>query len=138
MQDEKNGSREEPKSESARAQHPVSKASELRCEFLRVPQLSALLGISANSIHSQMRLGIFPIPHRRIGNVIVVKKADYQNWFDSEHGQRQRPPRARAGRPAPRTSSAAGEERMLPPATIKMILGRETSKERRERERGEG
>lgn len=50
-------------------------------DFIRVPQLAKALGISSTSIHAQMRHGNFPIEHRRVGNVIVVKLDDYVRWF---------------------------------------------------------
>ena len=52
-------------------------------DFIRVPQLAKALGISSTSIHAQMRRGIFPIFHRRVGNVILVKLDDYVRWFDN-------------------------------------------------------
>lgn len=53
-------------------------------EFIRVPQLAKALGISSTSIHSQMRRGRFPILHRRVGNVILVKLDDYLSWFEGD------------------------------------------------------
>ena len=53
-------------------------------DFLRVPQLAKALGISAKSLHAQMRAGSFPMPHRRVGRVIVVKLDHYVDWFLSE------------------------------------------------------
>ena len=53
-------------------------------DFVRVPQLAKALGISSTSIHAQMRRGTFPMPHRRVGNVIVVKLVDYVRWFHDE------------------------------------------------------
>ena len=52
-------------------------------DFIRVPQLAKVLGISATSIHSQIRRGNFPIPHRKVGNVILVKLDDYVRWFEN-------------------------------------------------------
>ena len=53
-------------------------------DFVRVPQLAKALGMSANSIYAQMRLGTFPIAHRRVGSVLVVKVDDYAEWFHAE------------------------------------------------------
>ena len=55
-------------------------------EFIRVPQLAKALGISSTSIHAQMRRGNFPISHRRVGNVILVKLDDYVQWFENGLG----------------------------------------------------
>ena len=55
----------------------------VRGDFVRVPQLAKALGISSTSIHAQMRRGIFPMPHRKVGKVIVVKLSDYARWFES-------------------------------------------------------
>jgi len=46
-------------------------------DFIRVVQLAKALGISSTSIHSQIRRRVFPIPHRRVGNVVLVKLSDY-------------------------------------------------------------
>jgi len=53
-------------------------------DFIRVPQLAKALGISTASIHAQMRSGRFPISHRRVGNIILVKLDDYVRWFINE------------------------------------------------------
>lgn len=50
-------------------------------DFMRVPALARALGISQNTVHAQMRSGAFPIPHRRVGNVIVIKLDDYIAWL---------------------------------------------------------
>ena len=106
-----------------------------RCDFLRVPQLSRMLGISSNSIHAQMRLGIFPIAHRRVGNVIVVRRVDYQTWFEAE----QLPPSRRQASdelPPPKPLQAVEIERLTPEA-IKVITGKESLAARKEREKQE-
>lgn len=51
-------------------------------DFIRVRQLAKALGISGTSIHSQIRRGTFPIPHRRVGNVVLVRLSDYMMWFE--------------------------------------------------------
>lgn len=53
-------------------------------DFMRVPALARALGISRNTIHAQMRLGAFPIPHRRVGSVIVIKLDDYIAWLTGQ------------------------------------------------------
>ena len=58
--------------------------------FIRISELSRMLGVSENSIRSQMRVGIFPIPHRHIGNLIVVKRDDYSRWFETAESQGRR------------------------------------------------
>ena len=52
-------------------------------DFIRVSQLAKALGISATSIQSQIRRGNFPIPHRKVGNVVLVKLDDYVRWFEN-------------------------------------------------------
>jgi hypothetical protein len=52
-------------------------------DFIRVSQLAKALGISATTIHSQIRRGNFPIAHRKVGNVILVKLDDYVRWFEN-------------------------------------------------------
>ena len=54
-------------------------------DFMRIPQLSRALGVSANAIYWQMRLGTFPIAHRRVGNLVVVKLDDYIAWLNAEN-----------------------------------------------------
>lgn len=53
----------------------------IKGDFVRVPQLARALGICSNSIHAQIRSGVFPLPHRRIGRVIVVSLDDYVEWL---------------------------------------------------------
>ena len=52
-------------------------------DFIRVVQLAKALGISSTSIHSQIRRRVFPIPHRRVGNVVLVKLSDYLHWLEN-------------------------------------------------------
>lgn len=59
----------------------LTKQFSLSSAFVRVPKLSKMLSITATSIHSQMRSGIFPMPHRRVGNVIVVRIEDFVEWY---------------------------------------------------------
>lgn len=49
--------------------------------FLRVGDLSRMMGIAGNSVRCQIREGRFPIAHRRIGNVVVVKFDDFVDWY---------------------------------------------------------
>ena len=56
----------------------------IRGDFIRVPQLAMALGLSSNFIHAQMRSGVFPIPHRRLGNTLMVKLDDYIAWFKAD------------------------------------------------------
>ena len=53
-------------------------------DFIRMPELSKALGVSRNAIYWQMRLGTFPIPHRRVGNLVVVKLDDYIAWLNAK------------------------------------------------------
>lgn len=119
--------------ENESSQSGVPEDIESRCDFFRVPQLSRMLGISSNSIHAQMRLGIFPIAHRRVGNVIVVRRVDYQAWFEAEQLP---PPRRQASdesRP-PKPRQAVEFERLTPEA-MKVITGKESLAARKEREK---
>ena len=50
-------------------------------EFIRVPTLSKMLSLSANAIYTQMRNGSFPIPHKKVGNVVVVRFHDFVHWY---------------------------------------------------------
>lgn len=56
----------------------------IKGDFIRVAQLAKALGISSTSIHSQIRRRVFPIPHRRVGNVVLVKLSDYLRWLEGE------------------------------------------------------
>jgi predicted DNA-binding transcriptional regulator AlpA len=103
-----------------------------RGEFVRVPQLSKVLGISANSIHAQMRLGTFPMPHRRIGNVIVVKLDHYVDWFEQEAPRPIAPAKRRKPWSAPADEEDASDVG-LSEGEINELLGRETARERKER-----
>lgn len=55
-----------------------------RGDFLRIPQLAAMLCVSAASIHAHMKRGTFPIPHRKVGKASVVKVDDYVRWFHAD------------------------------------------------------
>ena len=74
--------------------------------------------MSASSIYAQMRLGTFPIAHRRVGSVVVVKLDDYAEWFHAE---------PRLGGPPPPTGTSACQPRTEPRVWI------ETDKEQAER-----
>jgi len=49
--------------------------------FLKVGQVAGMLGLSTTAIHAQIREGRFPIAHRRVGNVIMVKLTDFVGWY---------------------------------------------------------
>ena len=52
-------------------------------DFVHVPQLARALGLSSTTIYAQMRRGNFPMPHRKVGNVCMVKLDDYVRWFEA-------------------------------------------------------
>lgn len=56
----------------------------INSEFVRVPDLSKILGISSNAIYSQMRNRTFPVAHKRVGNVVLVKFIDFVDWYCAE------------------------------------------------------
>ena len=56
----------------------------ITAEFVRVPMLSKMLGISANSIYAQMSSGTFPMPHRKVGNVVLVLFDDFVDWYGAK------------------------------------------------------
>lgn len=49
--------------------------------FVRISAVAKALGISSTSIHSQIRQGRFPIPHRRVGHAVLVKFEDLVAWY---------------------------------------------------------
>jgi predicted DNA-binding transcriptional regulator AlpA len=53
----------------------------IHSEFVRVPALSKMLSLSANAIYTQMHRGTFPLPHKKLGNVVVVRFHDFVNWY---------------------------------------------------------
>ena len=59
----------------------LAKKFKILSEFVRVPILSKMLGISSNAIYSQMRKGTFPVSHRRAGNVVLVRFSDFVDWY---------------------------------------------------------
>jgi predicted DNA-binding transcriptional regulator AlpA len=63
----------------------------VRGDFVHVPHLALALGISSTTIHAQMRRGNFPIPHRKVGNVVVVKLDDYVRWFEQADAETKKP-----------------------------------------------
>ena len=97
-------------------------------DFARVPQLARALGISANSIYAQMRLGTFPMPHRRVGNVVVVKLDDYMDWFVDQ------PTASAISEPNATPNAATLARDMATPWTATSRgVGKETPKQRGER-----
>jgi predicted DNA-binding transcriptional regulator AlpA len=79
--------------------------------FMRVAELSKMLGIAENSIRSQMRLGTFPVPHRSVGGLIVVKRCDYLAWFNSRSQDCQAGVNARAAAPTSRNPTSSRSAR---------------------------
>lgn len=61
----------------------LSKQFGIESDFVRVPILSKILGISSNAIYSQMSRGTFPIVNRRVGNVVLIPFADLLDWYCS-------------------------------------------------------
>ncbi len=53
----------------------------IKAAFLRVNDLAAMLSISGNAVRCQIRDGRFPMPHRRIDNVVVVRFDDFVDWY---------------------------------------------------------
>lgn len=49
--------------------------------FLNVGDLSKLTGLTGAGIRGQMREGRFPIAHRRMGSIILVKSDDFLDWY---------------------------------------------------------
>ncbi len=88
--------------------------------FMRVDQIEKILGITANSIRAQMREGRFPVAHRRVGNVVVVKLDDFAAWYSSPGAaKREEGVRARADFPdAPPPPAAMPMARASSRATI--------------------
>ena len=66
----------------AEAKTAIAARLGVKGDFIRVPQLAKALGISSTSIHAQMRRGNFPVPYRKVGNVVLVKLDDYVQWFE--------------------------------------------------------
>ena len=52
--------------------------------FLKVGQVAGMLGLSTTAVHAQIREGRFPIAHRRVGNVVMVKLTDFVGWYCAE------------------------------------------------------
>lgn len=104
-------------------------------DFIRVPQLARIIGISATSIHSQMRLGVFPVPHRRVGNVIVVKLDDYVDWYRSaDQGEADRVEATSASSESlAQPSPAAVALPSAPSPNRRKQRGRESAKDFKER-----
>jgi len=94
-------------------------------EFVRVPTLAKIMAMSANSIYVQMRDNKFPLAHRRVGNVVLVKLADLARWYCTGEGSAVRepePPRATPVEPAkepPAASSAPAPEHYEAPRQIR-------------------
>jgi hypothetical protein len=59
----------------------ISSQFGIRSAFLRVVDIARIMGIPANTIHALMRRDRFPIAHRRVGSVVVVKVDDLVEWY---------------------------------------------------------
>ena len=99
-------------------------------DFIHVPQLSRAMGISSTTLHAQMRRGNFPMPHRKVGSVLVVKLDDYVRWFDEGDATRPAPPTT------PANSTDAGAEpaeqsSAIPPSAPIRSSASEDAKRRR-------
>jgi predicted DNA-binding transcriptional regulator AlpA len=114
-------------------QQRLSSKFAITSEFVRVPVLAKVLSVSANSIYAQMRNGSFPIPHRRVGNVVLVKFFDLVDWYCRDDPKPTTMPCSEYG---PQTEHAADA---MPPednsvAIIERLFKRaETPKERANR-----
>lgn len=62
------------------ARRMLEQKYQIQSEFLRVNDLAKLIGIAGTSVRVQISEGRFPIAHRKVGNVIVVKVDDYVEW----------------------------------------------------------
>lgn len=65
----------------ANAKLSISIQFGIKSAFVRVADLSKMLGIPSNTIHALIRQHRFPIPHRQVGSVVLVKFDDYVAWY---------------------------------------------------------
>lgn len=116
--------------ESARA--ILRRSCGVSAAFVRVSAVAKALGISSTSIHSQIRQGRFPIPHRRVGHAVLVKFEDLVAWYCANE---QAPSDPAPGSIAARTSSATEAAALVRPdeEAIEDLPLFETSAERSDR-----
>lgn len=90
--------------------------------FVRVAQLSNILGIAAPTIYSAMREGRFFLPHRMLCSMPVVRLDDLAEWY-SRNDSPQPTARRQAGE---RGAADAEKERPAPlsPETREQIIAR--------------
>ena len=99
----------------------------IHSEFVRVPTLAKIMAMSSNSIYVQMRKGSFPIEHRRVGTVVLVKLADLARWYCEE------PPAISSCDAHETAASIEPDDSMEPTETTLAPRRKETPKQRMER-----
>ncbi len=103
---------------------------EIAGDFMRVAQLAKALGISANSIRAQIRRGVFPIPHRHLGDIVVVKLDDYVEWL----GAKPKPKKAMRAEEVPERCSEPAPSTVQRPSTTSLAETPKQVAERMKRE----
>lgn len=102
--------------------------------FVRVPVLSKILSVSSNAIYAQMRSGTFPVAHKRVGHVVVVKFEDLVDWYCEDGlGSARRHPNRGQPPPLPPSLSMSATDDAASTAEADVIQWSETTKERAER-----
>lgn len=98
----------------ANAKLSISTQFGISSAFIRVADLSKMLGIPGNSIHALIRRHRFPMPHRQVGCVVLVKFDDYVAWYCKGNAFPCMPATKEVKKPAPEIV----EELVEPPMEI--------------------
>lgn len=120
--------------ERAEALNRLTTKFDIKSEFFRVPALSKILSISSNAVYAQMRNGTFPIAHKKVGNVVLVRVIDFIDWYCTHETRHELPTVCQASpRPLPLTDLELNRNETAIATYPKILRQAETPKERSER-----
>lgn len=124
--------------ERAQALNRLTTKFDIKSEFVRVPVLSKILSMSSNAIYAQMRNGSFPIAHKKVGNVVLVRVIDFVDWYCTHETRHELSEVCPASpHPLPLTDFESNRSETAIPAHSKILREAETPKERSERIKNE-
>ena len=75
-----------PAARPSEAPAPPAKASASDPEYMSIKALASYSGISARTLRTLLKDPVNPIPCRRIGGKILVRRGEYDGWADQFRG----------------------------------------------------
>ncbi|AHI78156.1 hypothetical protein BTRA_3393 [Burkholderia thailandensis USAMRU Malaysia  len=109
------------------ARESLARQYRIESAFVRVAQLSKILGIAAPTIYTAMREGRFFLPHRMLCSMPAVRLDDLADWYSS---QEQPSPKLRrqADEKTPESIEQAQQHREARDEIIARVLARVKAK----------